>query len=156
MHFRKRPCFDVELETWHSRGTSRTRPCGAIEKLFYAILISGRHLKDYARLVGSLPSSLPSTYSLGLPYPGSQAEIDELFPPRSLPVKATSQNEAALKSKPASTGVGFFTPDGGGGGNLFKTWKPEGQTQPFRIGLPHGPRDSLCVQSNDPRMNQLH
>jgi hypothetical protein len=30
---------------------------------------------------------------------------------------------------------------------LFKTWKPEGQLQPIRIGLPQGPRDSLCVQT---------
>ncbi|KAF9452292.1 TPR-like protein [Macrolepiota fuliginosa MF-IS2] len=79
---------------------------------------------------------------------GSLPEIDELFPPRPFPVKATPQNDGTLRSKPTSTGVGFFTPDGGGGGNLFKTWKPEGQTQPFRIGLPHGPRDSLATNES--------
>ncbi|KXN82599.1 hypothetical protein AN958_02450 [Leucoagaricus sp. SymC.cos] len=78
---------------------------------------------------------------------GSPPEIDEIFPQRPVPVKATPQNEGSSKSKPTSTGVGFFTPDGGGG-NLFKTWKPEGRPQAFRIGLPHGPRDSLATNES--------
>lgn len=94
-------------------------------------------------------SPRPPTYPSKILCAGTLPEIGELFPARPLPVKTTIQNDGISKSKPTSTGVGFFTPDGGGEGTLFKTWKPEGQTQPFRIGLPHGPRDSLCVELND-------
>ncbi|KAJ3568883.1 hypothetical protein NP233_g5422 [Leucocoprinus birnbaumii] len=89
---------------------------------------------------------------------GSFPEIDEIFPPRPAPVKATPQNEGPSKPKPTSTGVGFFTPDGGGAGNLFKAWKPEGQPQAFRIGLPHGPRDSLATNESSfyPLENSFH
>lgn len=84
-------------------------------------------------------------------YIGTLPEIDELFPPQPLPVKATPQADVTLKSKPTSTGVGFFTPDGGGGGggggggNFLKTWKLEGQMQSFKMGLPHG-RESMYVE----------
>ncbi|EKM83048.1 hypothetical protein AGABI1DRAFT_111570 [Agaricus bisporus var. burnettii JB137-S8] len=78
---------------------------------------------------------------------GTMPEIDELFPPKTLPVRKASQNEAASKSKPTLTEVGFSTPDNGGG-NLFKTWKPEGQAQAIRIGLPQGPRDSLATNES--------
>ncbi|EGO20998.1 hypothetical protein SERLADRAFT_452141 [Serpula lacrymans var. lacrymans S7.9] len=81
---------------------------------------------------------------------GSFPEIDELFPPKSVPVKRTAPEEQAqLKpapSIPTATGAGFFTPDVGSTGNSHRGWKPEPQApQPFRMGPPPLPRDSLAA-----------
>lgn len=74
---------------------------------------------------------------------GSIPEIDEIFPPRPPPVKRLPPEEAQAKSVPIASGAGFFTPDAGNAGNLFRTWKPDiSQPQPFRM-APPGPRDSL-------------
>jgi anaphase-promoting complex subunit 3 len=71
-------------------------------------------------------------------------EIDELFPPRPPPIKRTLPEEPQQKPVPTTTGVGFFTPDTGNAGNLFRSWKLDPtQPQPFRMGLPIGPRDSM-------------
>ncbi|KAG5647154.1 hypothetical protein DXG03_001109 [Asterophora parasitica] len=79
---------------------------------------------------------------------GSIPEIDEIFPPVPLPVKRAPPEDAQGKTVPVASGAGFFTPDpanlGGGGGNLFRAWKPE-QPQPFRIA---GPRDSLATNDS--------
>ncbi|EDR10957.1 uncharacterized protein LACBIDRAFT_315993 [Laccaria bicolor S238N-H82] len=78
---------------------------------------------------------------------GSIPEIDEIFPSRPPPVKRLPPEETQAKSIPIASGAGFFTPDAGNAGNLFRTWKPDiSQPQPFRM-PPPGPRDSLL--SND-------
>ncbi|KAH9951396.1 protein prenylyltransferase [Amylocystis lapponica] len=75
---------------------------------------------------------------------GQAPDADELFPPRPQPVKQTSPEGA--KPVPVATGAGFFTPDGGHGGNLFRVWKPDpGQPQAFRMDQPAGPRDSIAT-----------
>lgn len=76
---------------------------------------------------------------------GSIPEIDEIFPPRPPPIKKIAPDEIPGKTVPVATGAGFFTPDAGNGGNLFRTWKPDlSHPQSFRIGLPSaGPRESM-------------
>jgi len=75
---------------------------------------------------------------------GSIPEIDELFPPRPTPVKRTPPDDTQGKPVPVATGAGFFTPDAGNGGNLFRAWKADPpQPQPFRIDPPAGLRDSM-------------
>lgn len=72
---------------------------------------------------------------------GQVPGIDELFPPRPAPVKQTQLEDA--RPIPVATGAGFFTPDAGNGGNLFRAWKPDaGQLQPLQMGHV-GPRDSM-------------
>ncbi|KAG7092407.1 hypothetical protein E1B28_008764 [Marasmius oreades] len=72
-------------------------------------------------------------------------EINELFPPKPPPVKnGLSLDEQMSKpTGPIATGAGFFTPDPGNGGNIFRGWKLE-MNQPFRMGPLPGPRDSLA------------
>ena len=74
---------------------------------------------------------------------GSVPDIDEIFPPRPPPVKrAPPEDVPAKTAAPAATGAGFFTPDTGSGGNLFRSWKPDiSQPQPFRMAP--APRDSM-------------
>jgi anaphase-promoting complex subunit 3 len=75
---------------------------------------------------------------------GSIPEVDEIFPPRPPPVKRTPTDDSQTKTVPIATGSGFFTPDTGNTGNLFRTWKPDiVQPQPFRMNPPQGPRDSM-------------
>ncbi|KZT69078.1 TPR-like protein [Daedalea quercina L-15889] len=74
---------------------------------------------------------------------GMVPAIDELFPTRPTPVKQTHSDEA--KPVPVATGAGFFTPDAGNGGNLFRAWKPDAsQLPPFQMGQV-GPRDSVAT-----------
>ncbi|KAI0736888.1 protein prenylyltransferase [Fomitopsis betulina] len=74
---------------------------------------------------------------------GQLPEIDVLFPPRPTPVKQTQPEDA--RPAPVATGAGFFTPDAGNGGNLFRAWKPDGgQLQPLQTGQA-GPRDSIAT-----------
>jgi hypothetical protein len=79
------------------------------------------------------------------PYVGSIPEIDEIFPPRPPPLKRVPPEDPQAKAVPVATGAGFFTPDTGYAGNLFRAWKPDmGQPQPFRMDPPQGgPRDSM-------------
>ncbi|CDO70710.1 hypothetical protein BN946_scf184798.g25 [Trametes cinnabarina] len=45
---------------------------------------------------------------------------------------------------PVATGAGFFTPDAGSAGNLFRDWKPD-----FRgLDVPAGPRDSIATSDS--------
>lgn len=74
---------------------------------------------------------------------GNVPDVDEIFPPRPLPIKQTPPTEAKV---PVATGAGFFTPEAGNGGNLFRGWKPDaGLPQSF---LPAGPRDSLATNDS--------
>ena len=74
---------------------------------------------------------------------GSVPEIEELFPSRPPPLKRTISEELPLKpshSIPATTGGGFFTPDTGNAGNLFRGQKLDlNHHRPAAA----GPRDSL-------------
>ncbi|KAF8911163.1 hypothetical protein CPB84DRAFT_1812616 [Gymnopilus junonius] len=80
---------------------------------------------------------------------GAAPDIDELFPPRPPPVKRAPPEDVQTKSGPVATGAGFFTPETGNGGSLFRSWKPEiTQPQPFRIALPPGPRDSIATNDS--------
>ncbi|KAF8810137.1 TPR-like protein [Phlegmacium glaucopus] len=79
---------------------------------------------------------------------GSVPDVDEIFPPRPPPVKrAPPPEDVQIKAVPVATGAGFFTPDTGNGGNLFRPWKPEIlQPQPFRMAP--GPRDSIATNES--------
>lgn len=79
--------------------------------------------------------------------PGSIPAIDELFPPRLLPSKRAQPEEIPhIRHVPTATGAGFFTPDTGNAGNLFRGWRPDPPApQPFRMGPPARPRDSMSV-----------
>lgn len=73
---------------------------------------------------------------------GSVPDIDVIFPPRPPPVKRAPPEDVQIKTAPVATGAGFFTPDTGSSGNLFRAWKPDiSQPQPFRMAS--GPRDSV-------------
>lgn len=61
---------------------------------------------------------------------------------RPLPVRNTGDGVTST-SIPVATGAGFFTPDAGNGGNLFRGWKP--------LDAPTGPRDSMSVKHFSPR-----
>jgi len=77
---------------------------------------------------------------------GSIPEIDEIFPPRAAPVKRAPPEDTQPKVVPTATGTGFFTPDAG---SLFRGWKPDqNQPQPFRMGPPAGPRDSIATNDS--------
>ncbi|KAF9566247.1 TPR-like protein [Agrocybe pediades] len=90
---------------------------------------------------------------------GTVPDVDEIFPPRPPPVRRAPPEDIPTRSAPVATGAGFFTPDTGNGGNLFRSWKPEiSQPQPFRMAPPLNPRDSIA--SNDlsfyPSDNSFH
>ncbi|KAJ3966938.1 hypothetical protein EV361DRAFT_933112 [Lentinula raphanica] len=83
---------------------------------------------------------------------GSLPEIDDLFPPLPDPLKHSQpllpNEETSKPTGPIATGAGFFTPEAGNAGNLFRGLKPDAnQIQPFRMPPPPGHRDSLL--SND-------
>ncbi|KAJ3998208.1 hypothetical protein F5050DRAFT_1872567 [Lentinula boryana] len=81
---------------------------------------------------------------------GSLPDIDDLFPPLPDPNKHPSHpnDELNKNSGPSATGAGFFTPEAGNAGNLFRGLKLDAnQIQPFRMPHPPGHRDSLV--SND-------
>ncbi|KAI0078189.1 protein prenylyltransferase [Panus rudis PR-1116 ss-1] len=75
----------------------------------------------------------------GLCYLGEDMEVDDIFPPRLMPMRAKSEGASDI---PMATGAGFFTPVGGGGGNLSNMWKHEPGFP--RMGPPAAPRDSLA------------
>ncbi|PCH38327.1 TPR-like protein [Wolfiporia cocos MD-104 SS10] len=75
---------------------------------------------------------------------GKVPEIDELFPARPVPVKPGPSDEG--RPVPNATGAGFFTPDAGNGGNLFRASKPDAGVPPlYRMDQPVGPRDSIAT-----------
>ncbi|KAF9069684.1 hypothetical protein BDP27DRAFT_1222171 [Rhodocollybia butyracea] len=80
---------------------------------------------------------------------GSLPEVDELFLPLPDPVKHLHPDDPSFKpSGPIATGAGFFTPEAGNAGNLFRGFKPDAnQLQPFRMPHLSDPRDSIV--SND-------
>jgi anaphase-promoting complex subunit 3 len=63
--------------------------------------------------------------------------VDDIFPPHPPPIKRAPPEEFIVKAGPIATGVGFFTPDTGNAGNLFRPLKQEPpQRQPLRMGPP--------------------
>lgn len=82
-------------------------------------------------------------------FAGSVPEIEDLFPSRPPPIKRTSPDEqqqqpptrATHPPRPTATGLGFFTPDNGNSGNLFRRPEPP-NALPVRMGR-LGPRDSM-------------
>lgn len=81
---------------------------------------------------------------------GRIPDIDQLFPPKPVPVKRgpLQIDDTTTRNVPMATGAGFFTPDASGpvgrGGNLFGGWRPDAvQPQPFRLGAVEFPRDSI-------------
>jgi anaphase-promoting complex subunit 3 len=90
--------------------------------------------------IGARPSNCPRSCVFRFP-PGSVPEIDDLFPPRPPPIKRTPPEDSQPKPIiPVASGAGFFTPDTGSAGNLFRPTHP----LPFRMG-PVGPSDSTSV-----------
>lgn len=74
---------------------------------------------------------------------GSIPQIDELFPPRPTPVRRAPPEELLIRPVPTATGAGFFTPDAGNAGNIFRGWKPDPPVpQAFRMDPPTGLRES--------------
>ncbi|KAI0637185.1 protein prenylyltransferase [Trametes polyzona] len=67
--------------------------------------------------------------------------IDNLFPPRPEPVLQKPGEEGPSRPVPVATGAGFFTPDAGNAGNLFRDWKPGLKA----MDAPAGPRDSIAT-----------
>lgn len=84
-------------------------------------------------------------------FAGSVPEIEDLFPSRPPPIKRTPPDEqqqqqqpptrATHPPRPTATGMGFFTPDNGNSGNLFRRPEPP-NALPVRMGR-LGPRDSM-------------
>ncbi|KNZ75458.1 Protein bimA [Termitomyces sp. J132] len=86
-------------------------------------------------------------------------DIDIILPPRPLPIKRAPPDETTGKVVHPIADPGFFTPDAGSSGNLFRTWKPDLQPQPFRMGPPPGPRDSIATNESiypDHSFHQAH
>ncbi|KIM65304.1 hypothetical protein SCLCIDRAFT_112905 [Scleroderma citrinum Foug A] len=74
-------------------------------------------------------------------------EVDEIFPPRPLPVKRAAPEEPPpIKGQPGptTTGAGFFTPDAAQNNLRVRKNAP----QPFRMEAPPGPRDSLVTNDS--------
>jgi len=83
-------------------------------------------------------------------FAGSVPEIEDLFPSRPPPIKRTSPDEqqptkATHPPRPTATGMGFFTPDNGNSGNLFRRPEPA-NALPVRMGR-LGPRDSMWAMA---------
>ena len=83
-------------------------------------------------------------------FTGSVPEIEELFPSRPPPIKRTCPDEqlttkTAQPPRPTATGAGFFTPDTGNSGNLFRRPEPV-HPPPVRMGR-LGPRDSMWARA---------
>ncbi|EMD38605.1 hypothetical protein CERSUDRAFT_105193 [Gelatoporia subvermispora B] len=109
---------------------------------------------------GNLPEQAAASYSQalmlnpmlweayeGLCALGKVSDLDDILPPRPQPTKHSLPSELPQsKSMPVASGAGFFTPETGNGGNLFRGWKPEqSQMQSFRLHAPSGPRDSIAT-----------
>ncbi|KAH7889660.1 hypothetical protein F5I97DRAFT_1846114 [Phlebopus sp. FC_14] len=79
---------------------------------------------------------------------GTAPEVDEIFPPRPLPVKLVPDEPLPIKiiPGPTATGAGFFTPEVVGNNNLLRGRK--NYPQAFRMEPPLGPRDSLVTNDS--------
>ncbi|KAI0374677.1 protein prenylyltransferase [Pilatotrama ljubarskyi] len=75
---------------------------------------------------------------------GDIPPIENLFPPRPQPVLQKPGDEGPGRPIPVATGAGFFTPDAGNAGNLFRNWKPELRA----ADVPAGPRDSIATSDS--------
>ncbi|KAI0781142.1 protein prenylyltransferase [Trametes elegans] len=73
--------------------------------------------------------------------------LENLFPSRSEPVRQKPKEEGPGHSIPVATGAGFFTPDAGNAGNLFRDWKP-GRMALDAMDAPAGPRDSIATSDS--------
>ncbi|KAG6885993.1 hypothetical protein C0993_006109 [Termitomyces sp. T159_Od127] len=90
---------------------------------------------------------------------GSIPDVDTIFPPRPLPIKRAPPDDVPGKAAHTVTETGFFTPDAGSSGNLFRTRKLDLQPQPFRMDPPSGPRDSILTNDSfypDHSFHQAH
>jgi anaphase-promoting complex subunit 3 len=80
--------------------------------------------------VGASPSAFSLRFGFS-PLLGSVPEIDDIFPPRPPPIKRAPPEDSQPKPIiPIASGAGFFTPDTGNAGNLFRPTHP----LPFRMG----------------------
>ncbi|KAI0361880.1 protein prenylyltransferase [Trametes cingulata] len=75
---------------------------------------------------------------------GDIPPIENLFPPRPPPVLQKPGEEGPSRPIPVATGAGFFTPDAGNAGNLFRNWKPGLRA----TDAPAGPRDSIATSDS--------
>ncbi|KAJ8456169.1 hypothetical protein ONZ45_g18799 [Pleurotus djamor] len=81
---------------------------------------------------------------------GSSPPIDDLFPPRPhIPQSPIPSEEFQIPRPvvPTATGIGFFTPEAGGSGNLFRNLV--GPPPPFRVApTSFKPRDSIAANES--------
>ncbi|KIJ69356.1 hypothetical protein HYDPIDRAFT_36424 [Hydnomerulius pinastri MD-312] len=81
---------------------------------------------------------------------GTAPDVDEIFPPRPLPMKQVPPSDEPppihIIPGPTATGAGFFTPDVAQNNNLLRGRK--NYPQAFRMDLPLGPRDSLATNDS--------
>ncbi|KIJ17444.1 hypothetical protein PAXINDRAFT_168102 [Paxillus involutus ATCC 200175] len=85
----------------------------------------------------------------GLCLLGTPPEVDEVFPPRPLPIKQAPPEELPpikVIPGPTATGAGFFTPDVAQNNNFLRGRKI--YPQAFRMDPPPGPRDSLATNDS--------
>ncbi|KAJ6630660.1 hypothetical protein B0H10DRAFT_2160078 [Mycena sp. CBHHK59/15] len=93
----------------------------------------------------------------GLCATGSAPDIDDLFPLRPPPIKRSPPEESQPKPiVPVASGAGFFTPDTGNAGNLFRPTQP----LPFRMGPVAGPSvqstNDISIYPPDMTFQQVH
>ncbi|KAJ7219122.1 hypothetical protein GGX14DRAFT_434695 [Mycena pura] len=92
----------------------------------------------------------------GLCAVGSVPEIDDIFPPRTPPVKRAPPEDSQPKPiVPLPSGAGFFTPDTGNAGNLFRPTQP----LPFRMeppGIESVATSDFSFYPQDTTFQQVH
>ncbi|KAF9227878.1 TPR-like protein [Gyrodon lividus] len=85
----------------------------------------------------------------GLCLLGTAPEVDEIFPPRFLPIKQAPPDEpppTTVMPGPTATGAGFFTPDVAQNNNILRGRKI--YPRAFRMDPPPGPRDLLATNDS--------
>ncbi|KAF7322845.1 TPR-REGION domain-containing protein [Mycena chlorophos] len=88
----------------------------------------------------------------GLCTVGSAPEVDDILPPRPVPVKRAPADELHPKSIiPVPSGAGFFTPDTGNAGNLFRP-----QPMPFRMAPMTNESIEISFYPQDTTFQQVH
>lgn len=107
------------------------------------------HARRSFRLALALNPMLWDAF-LGLCSLGSVPEVEELFPSRPPPIRRAQSDESLPPPKqppsgPVATGAGFFTPDTGNAGNLFRTYRNDHGHPPSRI---TGSRDSIAANDS--------
>ncbi|KAJ7063147.1 hypothetical protein C8F01DRAFT_1219302 [Mycena amicta] len=89
----------------------------------------------------------------GLCAVGSVPEIDDIFPPRPPPMKRAPPEDSQPKPIiPVPSGAGFFTPDTGGSGNLFRPAQP----LPFRMAPMTNESIEISFYPQDTTFQQVH